>query len=268
MNSLILLGSSSFLGKVFLKNIKDNFLVKAIVRKIPDDAEKYSKNVQWIKINTFDFSSLIKIISKGDVVINLTYINDNNRDNNINLINNIVEACVYSKISRLIHCSTASVVGDNDARYINEATKCRPKTNYEKVKMEIEKIVTNTLSKGIDIAILRPTAIVGYGGKNLKKLANSLICGNKLINYLRRCFYGKMPLHLVPVNNVVSVLLNLSTQKNYLNGRIFIVSLDEDINNNFCDVEKILLNELGMTSNKFPTIYVPKILQKILSKVQ
>ena len=108
---------------------------------------------------------------------------------------------------------------------------------------------------------------MGYGGKNLKKLANSLICRNKFINYLKRCFFGKMPMHLVPVKNVVSTLLHLSIQKNYLNGRIFIVSLDEDINNNFCDVEKILLNELGMTSNKFPTIYTPKIFQKILSKI-
>jgi len=76
-----------------------------------------------------------------------------------------------------------------------------------------------------------------------------------------------MPMHLVPVNYVVSAISHLSMQKNYLNGRIFIVSLDEDINNNFCDVEKILLNELGMTSNKFPTIYVPKILQKLLSRI-
>ena len=267
MNKLIILGSNSFLGQSILKNIGSNFLVKAVARKIPSDADKYTKNIKWIKVDTFSAISLNNIFKKGDIVINLVYIKGDNKSANLNLIQEITNACIYTKVSRLIHCSTASVVGNVSDRFVNELTPCKPKSNYEKVKMEIEKIVLSGLSRELDIGILRPTAIVGYGGKNLKKLANSLIFGNKLINYLKRCFFGKMPMHLVPVNNVVSVILNLSMQKNYLNGKVFIVSLDEDINNNFCDVEKILLNELWMTSNKFPTIYVPKILQKILSKI-
>ena len=267
MNKLIILGSNSFLGQSILKNIGSNFLVKAVARKIPSDTDKYTKNIKWIKVNTFNAISLNNIFKKGDIVINLVYIKGDNKNANLSLIQEITNACVYSKVSRLIHCSTASVVGDVGNKCINEFSPCNPKSNYEKVKMEIEKIVLSRLSRELDIGILRPTAIVGYGGKNLEKLANSLISGNKFINYLKRCFFGKMPMHLVPVNNVVSALLHLSMQKNYLNGRVFIVSLDEDINNNFCDVEKILLNELGMTSNKFPTIYFPKILQKILSRI-
>lgn len=267
MNKLIVLGSNSFLGRSILKNIGSNFLVKAVVRKIPSDAYKFTKNVEWIKVDTLNTLTLNNIFKKGDIVINLIYIKGDNKSANLSLIKKITNACIYNKVSRLIHCSTASVVGDVRNRYINELSPCNPYSNYEKVKLEIEKIVLKGLSRELDIGILRPTAIVGYGGKNLKKLANSLICGNKFINYLKRCFFGKMPMHLVPVNYVVSAILHLSVQKNYLNGRIFIVSLDEDINNNFCDVEKILLNELGMTSNKFPTIYVPKILQKILSRI-
>ena len=267
MNKLIILGSNSFLGQSILKKIGSNFLVKAVAREIPSDADKYTKNVKWIKVDTFNAISLNNIFKKGDIVINLAYIKSDNKNANLSLIKEITNACIYTKVSRLIHCSTAGVVGDVGNKYISELSPCNPNSNYEKVKMEIEKIVLKGLSRELDIGILRPTAIVGYGGKNLKKLANSLICGNKFINYLKRCFFGKMPMHLVPVNNVVSVLLHLSMQKNYLNGKVFIVSLDEDINNNFCDVEKILLNELGMTSNKFPTIYLPRILQKILSKI-
>ena len=267
MKSFVILGANSFLGKILISKIPDNFLIKAVARNIPINTDKCVKNISWIKLNTFSFSSLKNIFTNKDIIINLTYINNNNLEANTKLINNIVDACIHSEVSRLIHCSTANVVGDTDTKYINELTPCNPKTSYEKVKMEIEKIVLGGSSKGLDIAILRPTAIVGYEGHNLKKLSDSLIYGNKFINYLKRCFFGKMPLHLVPVNNVVSVLLNLSMQKNYFNGRVFIVSLDEDINNNFCDVEKILLNELGINNNKFPPIYVPRILQKILSKI-
>ena len=155
MSSVIILGSSSFLGRVLLNNINSSILFKAIVRKIPVDADRYDKRVKWIKLDNINFSSLINIFEKEDVVINLTYVKNNNRNANINLINDIVDACIYSKISRLIHCSTASVVGDNKINNINELTKCNPKTTYEKVKMEVEKIVLNGLPKGIDIVIFR-----------------------------------------------------------------------------------------------------------------
>ena len=267
MSSVIILGSSSFLGGVLLNNISSNLLFKAIVRKLPVDADKYDKKVKWIKLDNINFSSLVKTFEKGDVVINLTYIKDNNRNANINLINDIVDACIYSKISRLIHCSTASVVGDNDTKNINELTPCNPKTTYEKVKMEVEKIVLNSLPKGIDIGILRPTAIVGYGGKHLKKLSNSLIYGNKFINYLKRCILADMPMHLVPACNVVYALMHLALLENNLNGNIFLVSEDRDVNNNFSKVEEILLEALELESTKFPRIFIPKIFQSVLSKI-
>lgn len=267
MNSVIILGSTSFLGRALLNNINTDFLIKAVVRKMPVNLDNYNKRIQWIKLDNINFSSLIKIINKGDVVINLIYIKDNNRDTNINLINDIVEACVYSKISRLIHCSTASVVGDNDINNIDELTPCNPKTNYEKVKMEVEKIVLNSLSKGIDIGILRPTAIVGYGGKNLKKLSNSLIYGNKFINYLKSCILADMPMHLVPVRNVVSALIHLAFLENNLNGNIFLASEDRDLNNNFLKVEEILLDALELERTKFPRIFLPKIFQYVLFKI-
>ena len=267
MNSIIILGASSFLGKVFLKNAISDLSFKAIVRKIPEDADKYDKKIKWIKLDDFNFSSLIKIFEKGDIVINLTYIKDNNINANINLINHIVDACIYSKISRLIHCSTVSVVGDNDTNIVNELTLCKPKTPYEKVKMEVEKIVLSGLSKGIDIAILRPTAIVGYGGKNLLKLSNSLMYGNKFINYLKRCILADMPMHLIPVRNVVSALMHLALLENNLNGNIFLVSDDRDINNNFSNVEEILLDALELENTKFPRIFIPKIFQSALFKI-
>lgn len=267
MSSVIILGSSSFLGRVLLNNINSSILFKAIVRKIPVDADRYDKRVKWIKLDNINFSSLINIFEKEDVVINLTYVKNNNRNANINLINDIVDACIYSKISRLIHCSTASVVGDNKINNINELTKCNPKTTYEKVKMEVEKIVLNGLPKGIDIGILRPTAIIGYGGENLKKLSNSLIYGNKFINYLKSCVLANMPMHLVPARNVASALIHLAFLENNLNGNIFLVSEDNDVNNNFQKVEEILCDALELERTKFPRIFLPKIFQYVLFKI-
>ena len=146
-------------------------------------------------------------------------------------------------------------------------TICNPKTDYEKIKLNIEELILKSLTTKIDVGILRPTAIVGYGGKNLKKLTNSLIYGNKIINYLRTCVLGSSPMHLVSAQNVVEALIFLALFKKRLNGNIFIVSEDESIDNNFKKVQEILIEELGLKSSLFPYIYLPKILQSLLFKI-
>ena len=166
MNSIVILGANSFLGRAFVNNLNIEVLVKAIAREIPEDIDKNAKGVAWIKIDIINTLSLIKILSKGDIVINLVYVKGNDKVSNVTLVNNIVEACIFSKVSRLIHCSTAAVVGDIQTNYVNELTLCNPKTSYEKVKMTLEEIVLNASLRGVDVGILRPTAIVGIGGKN------------------------------------------------------------------------------------------------------
>lgn len=267
MRSLVILGSSSFLGKVLLNHINSDVLIKAVVREIPIDAKKYDKRVRWIKVDAVNACSLNTILKKDDIVINLIYIRDDKISTNIELINNIVDACKHTKVSRLIHCSTASVYGYLSKQYINELTPCNPKTSYEKVKKHVEEIILNAQSNDLDVGIIRPTAILGYGGKNLKKLAHSLIHGNKFINYLRTCLLGSMPMHLVSAVNVVEALFFLAFYEKKINGNIFIVSEDENINNNFNKVQKILIEELGLKSNFFPYIFLPRILQSILFKI-
>ena len=228
MSSVVILGSSSFLGRVLLNNINSNISFKAIVRKIPVDADKYNERVKWIKLDNINFSSLINIFEKGDVVINLTYIKNNNRNDNISLINHIVDASIYSKISRLIHCSTASVVGDNDTNNINELTPCNPKTNYEKVKMEVEKIVLSSLTKGIDIGILRPTAIVGYGSKNLNYLQHL----QNLTHYQERL--AKIHnFEIVPINKIKEKDLYLKCLSLQIVNLHLLISLEKVLHTNY-----------------------------------
>tara|TARA_A100001015_G_C15041016_1_gene739688 strand:+ start:895 stop:1827 length:933 start_codon:yes stop_codon:yes gene_type:complete len=267
LSSIVVLGSGSFLGSILINKISSDILIKAVVRKIPRDANKSTKKVQWIKVDTISATSLKNIFKKGDIIINLIYIRDDDKNNNINLVNDIIEACIFSKVSRFIHCSSASVFGDVRTRNVNELTICNPKTDYEKIKLNIEELILKSLTTKIDVGILRPTAIVGYGGKNLKKLTNSLIYGNKIINYLRTCVLGSSPMHLVSAQNVVEALIFLALFKKRLNGNIFIVSEDESIDNNFKKVQEILIEELGLKSSLFPYIYLPKILQSLLFKI-
>ena len=267
MSSLVILGSNGFLGKALLRN--NNFLIplKAIVRSIPTDADVHQKKITWIEADLMNPSALISALSEGDIVINLAYIQDNDQFKNMILIDKIIEACVFSKVSRLVHCSTAVVVGDIKINHVNELSPCNPVTPYELTKLALEKRVLSASLRGLGIGIFRPTAIVGYGGKNLLKLAHSLTNGNKFINYLKTCVLGVMPMHLVPVRNVVAALLHLALSTKQLNGNIFIVSADEDIDNNFQKVEEILLDELGLNRVLIPYLILPKAVQSLLFKL-
>jgi len=202
--------------------------VKAIVRSIPTNLDVDQKTVTWVEADLMNPSSLIGILSEGDIVINLAYIPDSDKLKNVTLINNIIEVCIRSKVSRLLHCSTAVVVGNTKTDRINELSPCKPSTLYEQTKLALEVCVLSASLRGLDVGILRPTAIVGYGGKNLLKLAYSLKYGNQFSNYFKTCVLGKMPMHLVPIRNVVEALLFLSLLDKQLDGNILKVSLDLD----------------------------------------
>jgi len=265
MSSLVILGASGFLGRNFLKNSHSSLPIKAIARKIPCDIDSGQKDVTWLEADLMNPASLCKVLESGDIVINLVYINDADEDENVKLIDSIIEACQTSSVSRLIHCSTAVVAGNSKDDLIDELSPCLPVTQYEKTKWVVEQRVVNAMSGDLDIGILRPTAVVGSGGKNLLKLANSLQNGSNLANYLKVCMFGKRPMHLVSVRNVVNALVHMSEMP-VLKGNSYIISSDEDPDNNYLRVEAILMEALGMGKRKMLPFVLPKKMQSLLFK--
>ena len=242
--------------------------VKAVARKIPCDVSLQQEGVTWCSADILEPAGLNELLNPGDVVINLAYISDADAAKNLNLINNVIDACINNKVARLIHCSTAVVAGVTQSARVDESTTCEPLTPYEKSKLTVEQCVLGSLSSGLDVAILRPTAIVGVGGKNLLKLANSLQAGNKIINYLRSCLFGKRPLHLVSVRDVAAALLHLAVLPGRLNGEIYIVSSDDDPENNFHRVEEILMCSLGLKPYLFPPLHLPAQVLLLLQRIK
>ncbi|KTD24335.1 Putative NADH-flavin reductase [Legionella lansingensis] len=268
MSSLVILGATGFLGKVLIaqKNIPSS--IKAVARKIPSDADLHSERITWYDVDLLSPRALDKVLEKDDIVINTVYINTHSEVDNLRLINNIIDACVRNEVKRLIHCSTAVVVGTAKEPRIDETVTCVPCTQYEKVKFAIEQQVLNAVGKGFEIAILRPTAMVGPHGKNLLKLANSLINGNQLVNYLRASLFGRRRMHLVSVRNVAVAIVHLALLDHLLSGSIYYVSSDDDPENNYLGVEKILLETLGLGARKIPILPVPLLFLSILLKIK
>lgn len=262
MSSLVILGASGFIGRTLIAVGRSPLPIKAVARNIPFDVDITQKGVVWFEADLSKATSLYDLLATGDVVINLAYKIDANEVDNIAIIDNIINACLRSRVSRLIHCSTAVVAGATRVSRVVESTPCLPLTPYERTKWTIEQRVLSALPRGLDVGILRPTAVVGPGGQNLLKLATSLVSGSAFANYLRASLFGRRPMHLVPVRNVTAALLHLAVLPAALNGDIYIVSSDDDPHNNFHDIEEIMLRSLGLRPRKLPLLPLPS---KVLS---
>lgn len=266
MRSLVILGANSFVGKTLIGSNNITLPVKAVVRKILLNFVTIPQNVTWFEADLLNPSSLDNILEEGDVVINLAYIKMGGADNVV-MIDNIIMSCLRNKVRKLIHCSTAVVVGRNKCLRINELTPCFPFTQYEQNKYVIEQKLLEVIVPGLEVIIVRPTAIIGLGGENLLKLIEALTRGNAIVNYFRACFFGKRKMHLVPVANVVAALIHLALLQSVQNGNVFIISADDQPENNFFAVEKMLFDALGLPPRKIPVLLLPLFVLSCLLKL-
>ena len=74
-------------------------------------------------------------------------------------------------------------------------------------------------------------------------------------------------MHLVPVRNVAAALLHLAQLPLPLSGNIYHVSSDDDPDNNFMSIERVLMRSLGLEPRKVPLLPVPIQVLALLLKL-
>ena len=264
----MILGAGGFLGRAVLMAGPVSMPVAAVSRKPALQSARGQGPVVWHAADLLVAGSLDPLLGPGDIVCNLAYDSTAAAADNIKLIDNVIAACLRARAARLIHCSTAMVVGVVRQRQVLESTACRPRSLYERTKWAIEQRVLDSVAKGLDAAILRPTAIVGPGGRNLLKLADSVRNGSPFVNYLRASVSGRRTMNLVPVQNVAQAVLHLASLPGPLAGNVFCVSADDDPANNFRCVETTLTQALGLKPRTFPLLPVPSALLSILLRLR
>lgn len=259
--TIAIVGASGFIGMHLVDELRrlGGYRIKLLSRspdKSPMD-EGRELDVEVFKGDLREPESLREFLEDGCTVINLVYLWGAGESENLEAIANLVEACKVAKIARLIHCSTAEVVGRVTADLITEITPCHPVTEYGVTKLKVEQEIIRGGEGLFDVAVLRPTAVFGPGGKNLLKLAKDIVAGSRLKNYLKSCVFGRRRVNLVPVANVVGAIIFLMRYDSDLNGEVFIVSDDDSPANNFADVEKFLMKELRAGEYPMPRIPLP-----------
>jgi len=249
--TIVVIGASGFVGKNLLNILVEHkdIQVRVLVHR---NRPQKKGNIKYIEGDLLQPETLDKLLSKKCTVLNLAYLTRNNLD----AATNLGRACAKNQVMRLIHCSTAVVTGRTKDDWVTEDTPCVPISEYEKTKLQTEAILLEAGMGKFEVTILRPTAVFGPGSKNLVKLAHELLLKNQVTNYIRSCLFSKRSMNLVCIENVVAALVFLLDAPK-VDQEIFIISDDDSTDNNYRNIEKILLMNYGK-SYFFPIISIPQ----------
>lgn len=254
-------GASGFIGRRLVEQLAAvGYDVRVLVRSAADQgsAVSFGQGVQVVRGDLLDRESLREFLIRDCTVINLVYLWNAGEARNRECISNLLEICDEAAVGRLIHCSTAAVAGRAAGDVLDESSQCQPVTEYGITKLAVENdILAFSGREAFDTVIVRPTAVFGIAGEPLKKLAADLSNGPRWKNYLKSLLFGHRKMNLVPLETVVAALIFLVRYEKPLIRELFIISDDDIAENNFRDVERILVRELGVPDYSAPRSALP-----------
>ena len=256
---LCITGATGFIGQHLIKRLVQEHGggIRALSRGKDAGSEWGDSQVVAVRADLLDKESLKNFVEPDSVVVNLAFLSGHTMEEHLLAAHAFSEACEHAGAKRLVHVSTAMVVGHTDALLIDERTPCRPITAYERVKLAIEEALLARERRSYEVVILRPTAVFGPGGRNLVKLAREVATGNAASRYLRASFQGRRSMHLVDVNVVIEAIRFLATTAAAIDGESYIVADDDPPTNNYRDVEANLLRAFGKGARAISPVPVP-----------
>lgn len=262
MHMIAITGASGFIGKRLVMELArtGDYEVRVLSRNRQRDLmeKNFPSTVDIIEGDLHDSASIEKLVKPGCTVINLAYLRNGGKSENLAVTDNLLAVCRDAAIGRLIHCSTAEVAGRVRENRITEETPCNPVTEYGITKLKIEQAVAKAAAQiYFDAAIVRPTAVFGVEGEQLQKLTSDLRTRNPWLNYAKSCLFGKRRMNLVNIANVIAAIIFLIRYPNPIGGEVFIVSDDDDPKNNFAYVERFLMEALGIDDYTLPRLALP-----------
>lgn len=133
-------------------------------------------------------------------------------------------------VRRVILMSSVSVYGRNHSSVVDEDSPCRPVGEYPETKLDCEKLWWEGLRGGRELTVLRPTEIVGTGGKGMRTLLVDAL-ERPTIGTLKRSLLHSRSLHYVAVSNVVAAVLFCLRRRQGALRETFIVSDDHQPEN-------------------------------------
>jgi nucleoside-diphosphate-sugar epimerase len=259
MQRITVTGASGFAGSRFVQLLagRSQAQICGLIRHGSPPHVTDPSRLTIVRGALTDPSVMAKVLQPGCMVANFAYDGSASQSENLAATTALADACCRHGIKRMVHCSTAMVTGKTVVAQVDEATECRPGTDYERSKLAIENLLRDKARGHFELVILRPTAMFGPGGRNLLKMAHDLTHNLRLTNYLRSCANDHRRLHLVCLDNAVAAAAFMLEAPGPIPHETYIVADDEAPENNFRDVEQFLMHALHIRDYRMPRAPLP-----------
>lgn len=172
MSKMLVTGGTGFTGSALVKRLisKGNEVIVLDNQKgiMHDDLVKLGAKISIGSIA--DKELVTKCVAGCDVIFHLAAAfrkvnlpKSVYYDTNVTAMRQLLEICKAENVKKVVYCSTQGVHGNVDNPPGDETTPIEPEDYYQVTKYQGEEVAQEFIKDGMDITILRPTAIYGPG---------------------------------------------------------------------------------------------------------
>lgn len=230
--TVLVTGGTGLLGSYVLRELlRHDQPVKALYREkkplllTPEENER----IQWIKGDVLDVTLLADEMQGVEEVYHcagMVSFNPARREQmfkiNVEGTANVVNACITAGVRKICHVSSVSALGrKRDKQVVTESAKWSPEanlSNYGESKYLAEMEVWRGDAEGLDVVIVNPTIILGYGDWDTSSAATFKSAWNEFP------WYTEGISGFVDAGDVATVMYRL--MKSGVTGERFIVSAE------------------------------------------
>jgi nucleoside-diphosphate-sugar epimerase len=264
--TVVVTGAGGFIGRHLVRALIGSAAgkIRAIVGPAPASPFAPHRNLTVVQGDLRERAVLEGALVAECMVVHLAYVAEAAHDNLV-VTDNLIRAARTAGAARVVHCSTAVVVGPGGPRRVDENTPARPaKRGYPSTKLEIEGRLVRGLLPDVELAILRPTHVFGPGGAGLTPMIARLRAGKPRRVALRRLLLGNRRVNYVSVHNVVDAIEALIATGEPQRGDVYYVSDDKDQDNRYGRIEDILREALGLGCAPLARLALPAALVSLI----
>jgi dihydroflavonol-4-reductase len=201
-------GGTGFLGAYIITElVLKGYSVRALRRsqQLPFFISKETaEKVEWVTGDILDTLSLVEAMEGMDIVIHaaakVSFQEKERKDlfrTNIDGTANVVNIMLEKNVHRLVYISSVAAIGrTSNGETVSESTKWQEgkiNTHYAISKYNAEMEVWRGMGEGLDVVVLNPTTIIGYGDWNTSSCA------------IFKNVYREFPWYTTGINGFVSV---------------------------------------------------------------
>lgn len=169
MKKVVITGATGFVGQHLLEDLlPTKHTIRFITRTTSKKLRVDTGNCEVAVADLSNYESLKSAFRNIDTIVNIAAEVRNSNllaETNIKGIENLIAAAKVNNVSKIIHLSSVGVVGMQYSTMpviIDENSKCEPKNEYERTKLESERLLIEaSKTNNFKLDIIRPTNVFG-----------------------------------------------------------------------------------------------------------